>query len=389
MKNLKLFLLLIGVAFQLFSLGPEYYGARSLSLGYSSTGLNYDVNAIFINPALLSNLQQSASGYQYQQSYMDYKNFAEELDSLLVYKLQDFDALAVDDKTKVVNGLESLFMGESGFFGSRANVPGFVTRDYGISFSTFKTAFINPISTDVFNKPAGDITSGDIASLKMNFLGLDYKQISGSYSLGLGGGFVVGITLNYIYGKVADFDISILDSQVFHRGNSTKKYLESAWDPAEEKFSKITTDIGLSMNLGKYFTAGVLIKNMGSAKITTSKREIEINKRITAGLAFIPNLDWKIFLDIDLHETDLMYSGNKMQPISIGIEKSFFKQKLFLRAGFLTDLNDKYFLGEKSNSLYGCGFGFNVGNMVVDFGIGIDGGGSVNNLAVSGFFIIK
>jgi hypothetical protein len=92
---------------------------------------------------------------------------------------------------------------------------------------------------------------------------------------------------------------------------------------------------------------------------------------------------------MDIIQTDLLYSGNKMQPISLGVEKGFFKNKLLLRTGFLTDLTEKYFLGTKSNVLYGLGFGFNIGYFIVDFGLGVDSHGSVNNLALSGFFIIK
>ena len=115
-----------------------------------------------------------------------------------------------------------------------------------------------------------------------------------------------------------------------------------------------------------------------------SKRSIE--RRFIAGLAFRPTLQWGIYLDIDVNKTDLFLNGEEVQLISLGVEKGFFNNKLFIRAGLVSDLTEKYFIGSRSNILYGLGFGFNMSKIFVDFGIGIDSGGIVNNLAISGFF---
>ncbi|MCK4889795.1 MAG: hypothetical protein KAS97_07675, partial [Candidatus Aminicenantes bacterium] len=70
MKLLKTaILLIIFVTFQLHSVIPMYYGARSLSLGYSSSAFNYDFNSVFLNPGLLSGYGYFISGYQHQSDY--------------------------------------------------------------------------------------------------------------------------------------------------------------------------------------------------------------------------------------------------------------------------------------------------------------------------------
>ncbi len=381
--------MLFGTTVCLFPIGPVYYGARSLSLGYSTTGYNFDVNAIFINPALLAAINYSITGYQYQNSFMDYKNFVPELQGILGTDLKDFEGLPANEKETLFSRLNSLFQLKRGFYGFTASIPGFISKGYGLSFSIFKSAVVNPGESSIFSKKPQDVSNEDIAALEMNFLGLSFKQVSLSYSLGVSRGTNVGISLHYLYGKSADFSAFIVNDGIFSVDSEVSDYLEYAWDKAEDKFSRIVADVGMSVNFGKYFNVGVNLKNIGKAKIRTSRREITLNSRITAGLAFTPNPQWGIYLDMDITETDLLYSGEKMQPISLGVEKSFFKNKFFLRAGFLSDLTDRYFIGEKSNVLYGFGFGFNVGNVVVDFALGMDGNRTVNNLAVSGFFIIR
>jgi hypothetical protein len=86
---------------------------------------------------------------------------------------------------------------------------------------------------------------------------------------------------------------------------------------------------------------------------------------------------------------DLYFNGKKSQPVSLGVEKGFFQNKLFLRAGFLNDLGEKYFLGRKANILYGLGFGFNLGNFLADFALGLDHMGHVKNLGISGFYLVQ
>ena len=92
---------------------------------------------------------------------------------------------------------------------------------------------------------------------------------------------------------------------------------------------------------------------------------------------------------MDITKTDLLFNGEEMQPISLGIEKSFFQNRLFVRAGLLTDLTESHLFGKKSGILYGTGLGFNMKRFIVDVGLGIDSTGSVKSLAISGFIMFK
>lgn len=388
MRKAIIFTVFFMTGMSLFAIVPGYYGARSLSLGYASSALNFDINAIFLNPALLTAVKNAVTGYQYQNSYIDYRDFTADLSAVLEYDLKNFESLPGAGKEELFSKLHDLFQSKSGMYGFSSSVPGFISRGYGISISVVKTAIIDPAASDIFSKGAANISNSDIASLKLNFLGLSYKQISLAYALPFSEGLNLGIALHYLDGKVTEFDAAIIDN-IFTPDSGTRDYLEFCWGEANNKFSKLVMDVGLGVNFGSHFNLGVHLKNIAGAKIKTSAREITLDKRITAGLAFAPEPQWGIYLDMDITSTDLLYSGEKMQPLSLGVEKGFFSNKFFLRAGFLTDLTEKYFIGRKSNSLYGMGFAINLGYFIVDFGLGIAADGSVDNLAVSGFFVLK
>jgi hypothetical protein len=393
MRKILIFTVLFGFACQLFSIVPFYYGARSLSLGYSGSTFNYDVNIIFLNPSMLSALPYSLSGYQYQNSYLDYKGFTDTLNEVLEHDPAHFESMEAAEKSALFAKMQDLFSSKAGFYGFSSSVPGFVARNYGISVSLVKTAIVNPVNpaengVDLFSRDPETVTNDEIASLAMNFVGLDYKQVSFSYSMPFSQSLYAGVTLHYLNGKVTEFNAGLV-GDVFSTGSDAKDYLETAWGMADEKFSKIVADLAVSMDIGKHFKVALMAKNIGSPKIETALREITMDRRIIAGLAFRPNMSWGIYVDMDIAKTDLLHNGSDMQPISIGVEKGFFQNRFFVRAGFLNDLTEKYFFGSKANALYGLGLGFNMKKFVVDVALGVDGSGNVKNLAISGFILFK
>ena len=134
---------------------------------------------------------------------------------------------------------------------------------------------------------------------------------------------------------------------------------------------------------------GAVLKNYRNPVISFNENEIELKQRIIAGIVFRPSNDLNFYIDMDIKKTELIYNGEEMQPISFGVEKGFFHNKLFVRAGILSDLATEYFIGEKSHSLYGLGFGFNMNKIIVDCGIGLDPNGKITDIAISGFIIVQ
>lgn len=393
MRKILLFVIVFGLMCPLFSIVPSYYGARSLSLGYAGSAFGYDVNLIHLNPSALSSVNYSLTGYQYQNSYLDYSGFSDTLEAILDYDLTRFESLSSLDKADVFSRLQDLYGSKAGMYGFSSSVPGFVSRGYGLSVALVNTAIINPLDpaaggADLFALDPENVTNADIASLGMSFTGLSYKQMSLGYAIPLSRTMYVGITLNYLTGKVTEYTAAITDS-LFSSGSGAKYYLETAWDAADQKFNKLTADAAVSMDIGRFFKVSLITKNLGSPKIKTPLREIVLDQRVIAALAFRPRVDWGIYLDMDIAKSDLLHNGSEMQPVALGIEKGFFNNSFFVRAGFLNDLTEKHFFGSKANALYGLGIGFNMKNYVIDVAIGVDSGGSVKNLAVSGFIIFR
>ncbi|HLP57730.1 MAG TPA: hypothetical protein VK186_02825 [Candidatus Deferrimicrobium sp.] len=382
--------MLITVGSSLFSIVPSYYGARSLSLGYAGTAFSYDLNAIFINPSLLATLPYSLSGYQYQNSYLDNKNFTGSLSDILNYDLKNFASLPNGQKEILFSKLKGLYSLNTGIYGFSANIPGYAGRNYGISVSLVNTAIISPVNPgkDFFTKAPATVTNGEISTLAMNILGLKYKQISLSYAFSLTNEIYFGVTLHYLNGKLNE-SRPVLISNTFTIDSGSKDYLEQAWDAADKKFSKIIVDLSLNMDVGRYFKVALVTRNVGNPDIKTQLRTITLERRIIAGLALKPDPQWGIYLDMDIAKTDLLHNGDKMQPFSFGIEKGFFNNNFFARAGFISDLTEKHFFGSRSNALYGLGLGFNMKKFVVDFAVGMDSSGSVKNLAISGFILFN
>ncbi|MCP5106517.1 MAG: conjugal transfer protein TraF, partial [bacterium] len=232
-----------------------------------------------------------------------YKNFTDTLSGVLDSDLNNFESLASDEKEAVFSQLQELFTSKTGLYGFSGNVPGFATRSYGISVSFVNTAIMNPVKPDAaggfFDRDPETVSNADIASLEMNIVGLKYKQISLAYAMPLSRGLNLGVGFHYLNGKVTEYNASIT-GDTFSRNFDSKNYLEQAWDAADEKFSKIITDLSVSMDIGHYFRAALVAKNVGSPKIKTSVRDITLKQRLIAGLALRPNPQWGIYLDMDI-----------------------------------------------------------------------------------------
>jgi hypothetical protein len=372
----------------IFAVFPFYHGARSLSLGYSSLAFNYDVNALNLNPALLTSFLSSLGGLQYENSYLDYFDFAGRLQQISAFDLKHFNGLDPDRKTSLLSDLQDIFSSASGISGFDIKSSGYAGKGYGAALEFVDAAIVFPLANDILAKPVDQITDADIASLRMRFIGFHYKDYSVAYSFALSQGLAVGATVHYLKGQVSEFDAAIIDAP-FQPSSGARQYLEHAWSERQKDFSKINFDLGVSADIGPYFKVGVMVRNVAEPAIATGVRELRLPRRITAGLTFRPDAQWGISLDIDVAKNDLYHNGQKVQPLSLGLEKGLFKNKIFLRAGLLNDLSEKYFLGPNAKVLYGLGLGFNLASFLVDVAIGLDGTGHVKNLGVSGFYMIK
>jgi len=388
MRKYLLLLTVFGLFLPAFSFFPYFYGARSLSLGYSSLAFNYDLNAAYINPALLHSLTAALGGYQYGSSFLDFRDTSGRLAGISPNDLKNFQGLDAEKKEALRAELSEVFAEKVPISGFKMRNPGYAGKGYALAIASVDAAVAYPLANDILSKPAGDITNADIASLGMRFIGFHYTDYSLSAALPVSQGITVGATVHYLKGKNAEFSASIT-GEPFGAGADARDLLEFAWSGAEKGFSKINFDLGACAQFGPYFKAGLVAKNLANPVIATELSELRLGRRLVAGLAFRPDSQFGIYLDIDVARGDLYHTGEDAQPLSLGVEKGFFKNKLFLRAGLLSDLAAKYFVGRKSNVVYGLGFGFNLGNFLIDLALGLDPLGRAKNLGISGFYMIQ
>ena len=371
------------------SIVPKYHGARSLSLGYATSAFNFDINMLFINPSFLASVSFSMSGYQFQQSYKSYLDFFDTLNETIAFDLKNFDTLSDIKKNEVWSSIKELYSSKVGLYGFKSQNPGFIGKSYGISISFENESVMSTVQNDILSKEISDISGQDINTLKIDFLGLSYRKYSIGYAMNFSKDLNIGVTLNYLKGNGNRFQNNLTDSDVFNTDKKIDSYVTRGWADAEGEFSKIIMDFGANMSIGQHFRVGAVLKNFGNPSISFNENEIEFKQRIIAGIAFRPSNDLNFYIDMDLKKTALIYNGEEMHPISFGIEKGFFKNKFFIRAGIQSDLASEYFIGKKSLSLYGLGFGLNMNKVIIDCGMGLDPNGKIINIAVSGFFIVQ
>jgi len=388
MKKIIFLFAVLGLFRPAHSFFPFFYGARSLALGYSSLAFNYDVNALYINPSLLGSLSAAMGGYQFQSSFLDYRDISGRLSGIGIHDLDDFAGLDAARQAELLAELNEVFSAQTPIHGFQMREPCYAGKGYAIAVATVDAALIQPLANTVLGKAPGEITNADIASLSMRLIGFHYTDYSLAVAMPVSQGIALGATVHYLKGKNAEFNAALV-SEPFRSHGSAREILQAVWSGAENGFSKINLDLGASAEFGQFFKAGIVAKNVTNPVIGTAAGDLRLARRLVAGLAFRPDNQTGIYLDIDIARGDLYFTGRDAQPLSLGLEKGLFQNKLFLRAGFLSDLAAKYFLGPKANVLYGLGFGFNLGNFLVDLALGLDPQGRVKNLGISGFYMVR
>lgn len=381
-------LLMIFVTFQLYSVIPMYYGARSLSLGQSSSAFNYDFNSVFLNPGLLSGFGYFISGYQNQSDYSSYKGFDESLSDILKDDLTKFETTGIINREEVYNKLDQLFSSKHGMYGFSSNSTGAAFKNYGIAVSFVNLAVVNPERTSILDNDFELITGDDLKDLNLNITGLSYTQYSISYAMDISKEISLGVTINYLSGKVSEFSVPLINDE-FNSSSAEKDYLKYGWLGAENNFGIFLADFSISAVISPMFRASVILKNYKSPVIEFDTGEIELSQRIIAAVSFRPDQRTGIYIDMDVKKSDLYLNGEDVQPVSLGVERSFFNGRFFVRAGIMSDLTEKYLFGGKGKLFYGLGLGIYINKVLIDAGLGIGGDGKVSSIAVSGFFIVK
>jgi hypothetical protein len=367
---------------------PFFFGARSLSMGTGGIATASGINPVFINPALIGDFSGSISGYQYQNSYRDRNDFEDQLSALLDTDLWNFTSLPDSRKEDILARIRQLNRAGTGLMGFSGHFPGLILGNYGIGGAIYTSGVINPVYSDRFDQAVSDVSQSDINALAFTFHGFSFTNYSLSYSVDVTYDLRIGANFNYINGKYARRDFFIND-EVFSSRKSRIDYLQKAWSDPAEIIRTLNIDLGVSISMGKYFRAAAVLKNLTQPRLLDEDEDSILDRIVVAGIAFTPDHTWTICADFQLMKSRIFMSREEIQPLALGVEKGFFKNMMFLRLGFLGDIDDDHLVGENSNMLIGLGGGFRFGNFAVDISAALDNKGTMGGLGVSGFALIR
>jgi hypothetical protein len=282
--------------------------------------------------------------------------------------------------------LKALSKNESAIYGFEAKIPAMVLKTLAMGVASIHSATLMP----TFN--GEDVGADNLNDLTFKSVGMKYTQYSLAYAMPLGKDFFFGISSHFMSGKVKIGQHRLSDP-LFETGRESKGYVERLADESDRSFSKLSFTMGLTWKVGEILDVSLVSQNVGNPSIEvsdTGEAPLELAQRYRASMAFRPAIDWGFYVDADLKKSKL-YPGFEVerQPISLGVEKGFFQNTTFLRLGLNTDISKKYIIGEKSNLLLSMGVGIRVSAFVVDAGLILNKNGSINGLAIAGYYVVN
>ncbi len=377
-------LLVLLLAYDVAAFFPFFNGARDLALAQSALTFTYDFQVCRINPALLSGFSTSLQGLSYQQNYGDWGGILEKSKELFEKNnLKNWDSFSNEKKASLWSSVQSLYNQENFFQGFVSKGAGFASGKWSLNYFNVHWSWLKPKPESLENIDA-EKNPGyqELALLKFLQFGARFSQVVLAYSFGISSNIDLGFSVNYLKGRVLKKEVNFLD----FAGEEVSKrvFLENGWDFSEgEEISKIYIDTGLLFTIGRSLKAALVVKGVGKPALHLQKESLTIENQISAGISFHPDESWGIYFSALLKPSDLFFTGVKQQPVALGVEKSFFESKLFLRAGIRGDLQSTYLTGSNSPLRVSFGAGLNIAPLVADIALIMNSRRQLDGLALN------
>lgn len=383
MRYVILLTLLLFIVVSPVSSTADYYTPRTLALGMGGLGFSYDFSALYNNPALLAFFQFSISGLSYQNRYGDYFDMETHLADLV----RSWNQAGEDSVFSGIDGIdEEILESGSAMYGFDAKTPGFLLKNFGVGFARIKSAYLSPVFSD------GSLKYSEDGAPVFHSVGLKYTQYSLGYAMPVSKILYFGASAHFLSGKIGFSDYSLSDS-FFDAQYESRDYIQNIIDSCEKKFTKLTLDLGLVWKISDTLDIAVTMENIGNPSLYVDEEndtDIELKQKYRASFSFRPANDWGFYGDFDLGKNPV-YPGfdQERQLVSCGIEKAFFDNTTFLRLGLNTDISRKHIFGDKSKMTVSFGVGIRVSTILVDAGLILNGNGTINGLAIAGYYIVN
>jgi len=362
----------------------DFFTPRSLALGMGGFSFSYDFTALYNNPALLASFPFSVSGISYQNRYGDLIGMEKNLNGLLSEwrKITEEQVLSASGSEY----LEALAEPGAAVFGFNAKVPAVLVKNLGMGAAIIQSAYMVPfISADAMPSPGSN-------EPVFHAVGLKYTQYSLAYAMPISKTMFLGAGAHLLSGKCGFGDYSI-SNPFFETEMDSEGVIKKLIESCDQKFSKIIFHFSFIWKLAETLDVSLSLENLGNPTLFKDENQgidLEMTQKYRASFAFRPTQDWGFYGDADIRKTPV-YPGisQDRQLVSFGVEKGFFQNTAFLRMGINTDISRKKILGENSAMVVSFGVGIRIGTILVDAGLIMNGNGTINGLAIAGYYVVN
>lgn len=363
-------------------------GTRSLALGSGSSAFGWDPFVMLLNPALLSLQTSGLSGYQYGQDFRAAGGYDDRLSALLDLGLESWSEFDSERRSQALAGLRELADEPGGLFGIKSRAMGFVSRGYGINVQFLQGTVIGPFSGPALARAEPEVSEADLAAMTAKLANLRGTVISFGTAFRLAQGVHAGAVLHYFNGEMSLFQEGLLDG-FFRSGLNSLDYFKLAVERRDLSLKKISADLGLVVEAGPHLKIGLAAHHFPLTKVELPGGELLFARRYLAGLAFQPAADWGFYLDADLSPLASLVGNAERQNLTLGLEKGFFQNQMFLRAALATNLAAEHLLGSRADLRYSFGLSFRLASISLDLAAALDREGRLDLFSAGAFFIMK
>lgn len=295
-------------------------GARSVGLGGVGVALADDPTAVHFNPALIATQQKAdtllLAGFGSAQS----EDFAKAVGSL---GDADLALLASGDAAltaEVLADLETLSKAGAGVQGSPSAGLYLIQGGVGFSFEGISRGVVRPVVDTVHVAPGDDPATG-IANNQTALVmrGLEMREGIISYAAQLSAVFSLGVNLKYVQGIAYDDQVLAFDAT----SDTSRDLVLDAVRENPEQTEHFSWDLGLIYQPFPTLRIGATGRYLNEPKFRIhSGGEVQLDRQIRAGIAFLPGDSGKVALaaDVDVTTPEDPLTGLKTRYLGVGLE---------------------------------------------------------------------
>ena len=322
-------------------------GAWSLALGGGGRAVVTGLDALWLNPARLSDQEFGAAGYLFMHGNADWGDSAEVLERVLRLGPSRWEELDAAARSGLSEGLRTLADRGYWFSGHTVHAPVYLARGYGLAYAREEWTVWEPLVETWEGTDAG-WSQERLDQARVRASAFRINRLTFAYAVNVSAESSIGFNLHYLNGKMDQRTHALTDSSIFQPSRSIRAYNDLAGADLNARISKVVDDLAMTYKLGPLFRAAFVWKNIGSPVLKGDEGQvIKLDRRMILSLAAASEKNWLVSVDVDVRRSERLGGGGEIQPLSVGVEKSMMQGQFSLRAGISTDLAQDHVLGNR------------------------------------------